>query len=150
MGGACSILILTPSSLSRFRAVVEEALGLVVGGLLGTGADLATGSDKPRSFPRLATPTPHVNWVLYPEHSFPTSRHCEQYGRRRSHLVFLLVQAKQSSDAPLAGALLRRLRCGTVGGSEEAQEEAGGQARGKVILKENLKKELNVEENQAH
>lgn len=26
--------------------------------------DLAMGSAKPRNFPRLATPTPHVNWVL--------------------------------------------------------------------------------------
>ena len=46
-----------------------------------------------------------------------------------------LLQAKQSSEAPVAGALRRRLRCGTVGGSEEAQEE-GGHATGKVILTE--------------
>ena len=37
-----------------------------------------TGSFWPRSFPRLATPTPHVNVVLYPEHSRPRSRHWEQ------------------------------------------------------------------------
>jgi hypothetical protein len=47
--------------------------------------------------------------------------------------VFLLVQAKQSSEAPLAGALLRRFRWSTVGGSDEPQEE-GGQASGSVIV----------------
>jgi hypothetical protein len=54
--------------------------------------------------------------------------------------VLRLVQAKQSSDAPLAGALLRRFRCGPAGGSEEGQEVAGGgQGRGKVMLKRNVK-----------
>src|SRR5277367_7058983 len=42
-----------------------------VGGLLNAGADLAIGNDKPLNFPRLATPTPQVNCVLYPEHSVP-------------------------------------------------------------------------------
>ena len=131
-----SSLILTSSSVgSRDLDIDEDARGRAAGGLLGTGADFATGRDKPRSLPRLATPTPQVNWVLYPEHSLPTSRHCEQYGRRRSHLVFLLVQAKQSSEAPLAGALLRRFRWSTVGGSDEPQED-GGQARGRVIVTE--------------
>lgn len=37
-----------------------------------------TGSFWPRSLPRLATPTPHVRVVLYPEHSRPSSRHWEQ------------------------------------------------------------------------
>jgi hypothetical protein len=50
-------------------------------------------------------------------------------------LVLRLTQAKQSSEAPLAGALRRRLRCGTVGGSDEVQEE-GGHASGKVIVDE--------------
>lgn len=128
-----SNLILTSSSHPSFILdTVDEALGRFKGGLLGTGADLATGRDRPLSFPRLATPTPQVSCVLYPEHSFPTSKHCEQYGRRRSHLVFLLTQAKQSSEAPLAGALLRRFRCGTVGGSE--QEVEGGHATGNVML----------------
>ena len=130
---ADSILTLI-SSPERARDVVEMARGRVLGGLLGAGADRATGSDKPLSFPRLATPTPQVNWVLYPEHSLPTSRHCEQYGRRRSHLELLLVQAKQSSEAPLAGALRRRLRWGTVGGSEWPQEEGGGPATGRVMV----------------
>jgi len=75
-----------------------------------TGGALAMGSDRPRSFPLLATPTPHVNCVLYPEHSLPISRHCEQYGLLRSHLTFRLAQVKQSSAAPPAGALLLRLR----------------------------------------
>lgn len=41
-------------------------------------SDCITGSFWPRSFPRLATPIPHVNVVLYPEHSRPRSRHWEQ------------------------------------------------------------------------
>lgn len=41
-------------------------------------SDCITGRCWPRSFPRLATPTPHVNVVLYPEHSRPRSRHWEQ------------------------------------------------------------------------
>ena len=49
--------------------------------------DFAIGKDMPRSFPRLATPTPHVRVVRYPEHSFPMSTHGPQYGRRRSHLT---------------------------------------------------------------
>ena len=61
----------------------------------------------PRSFPLLATPTPHVNVVLYPEHSFPMSMHCVQYGRLRSHLTARLEQVKQSSVAPPAA--VRRL-----------------------------------------
>lgn len=40
--------------------------------------DLATGKDMPRSLPRLATPTPHVKVVRYPEHSFPSSMHWPQ------------------------------------------------------------------------
>jgi hypothetical protein len=130
-----SSLILTSSSLGSADLEIDEAARgrFAAGGLLGAGADFATGRDRPLSFPRLATPTPQVNCVLYPEHSLPTSRHWEQYGRRRSHLVFLLVQAKQSSEAPLAGALRRRFRWGTVGGSDEAQEE-GGHATGRVIL----------------
>jgi hypothetical protein len=72
------------------------------------GGDFAMGSDRPRSFPRLATPTPQVKVVLYPEHSFPISMHCPQYGRRRSHLTPRFLHAKQSSLAPVAGALLLR------------------------------------------
>ncbi len=36
---------------------------------------LAIGNDSPRNLPRLATPTPHVNVVLYPAQSFPPSKH---------------------------------------------------------------------------
>lgn len=64
-----------------------------------------TGRDNPRSFPRLATPTPHVSCVLYPAQSFPSLRHWVQYGRRRSHGMFRLEQVKQSAEAPAAGAL---------------------------------------------
>ncbi len=75
-----------------------------------TGGAFAMGRERPRSLPRLATPTPQVSWVLYPEHSLLTSRHWEQYGRRRSHLTPRFVQVKQSSEAPPAGARLLRLR----------------------------------------
>jgi hypothetical protein len=70
------------------------------------GGDLAIGRDNPRSFPRLATPTPQVKVVRYPEHSFPISIHWPQYGRRRSHFTPRFLHAKQSSLAPVAGALL--------------------------------------------
>lgn len=72
------------------------------------GGDFATGNDMPRSFPRLATPTPQVKVVRYPEHSLPISMHCPQYGRFRSHLTERFLHAKQSSVAPVAGALLLR------------------------------------------
>ena len=36
-----------------------------------TFLDFAIGNAKPRSLPLLATPTPHVKVVLYPEQSFP-------------------------------------------------------------------------------
>lgn len=81
------------------RAVLADCVG-----------DLATGRDIPRSFPRLATPTPQVRVVRYPEHSFPSSMHCPQYGRRRSHFIWRFLHAKQSSLAPVAGALLLRFR----------------------------------------
>ncbi len=70
------------------------------------GGDLATGKDIPRSLPRLATPTPQVRVVRYPVHSFPISTHCPQYGRLRSHFIERFLQEKQSSVAPVAGALL--------------------------------------------
>lgn len=38
--------------------------------------EFAIGRERPRSFPRLATPTPHVSVVLYPVQSLPISRHC--------------------------------------------------------------------------
>jgi hypothetical protein len=68
--------------------------------------DLAMGNDMPRSFPRLATPTPQVRVVRYPVQSLPISTHCPQYGRLRSHLTERFLQEKQSSVAPVAGALL--------------------------------------------
>ena len=91
--------------------VLVETMEFVRAGALGswaTGGDFAMGKDMPRSFPRLATPTPHVKVVLYPEHSFPISTHCPQYGRRRSHFIWRFLHAKQSSVAPVAGALLLR------------------------------------------
>jgi hypothetical protein len=72
------------------------------------GGDFAIGKDRPRSFPRLATPTPHVKVVRYPEHSLPISTHCPQYGRRRSHFIWRFLHVKQSSVAPVAGARLLR------------------------------------------
>lgn len=70
------------------------------------GGDLAMGNDMPRSLPRLATPTPQVRVVRYPVQSFPISTHCPQYGRLRSHFIERFLQEKQSSVAPVAGALL--------------------------------------------
>lgn len=54
---------------------------LLVDGSLPSGFLLATGLERPLSLPRLATPTPHVNVVLYPEQSFPIVMHGVQYGR---------------------------------------------------------------------
>lgn len=139
-----SLILISSSSFSFILDTLDAALGRFDGGLLAAGADLATGRESPRSFPRLATPTPQVSWVLYPEHSFPNSKHCEQYGRRRSHLVFFLIHVKQSSEAPLAGALLRLFRCGTVGGSE--QEEEGGHATGRVMVTTTVTREGKVGE----
>ena len=67
---------------------LDDALFFRTGGSFSTGATFllfAMGNDRPRSFPLLATPTPQVNVVLYPEQSFPLSKHWVQYGRRRSH-----------------------------------------------------------------
>ncbi len=83
-----------------------ESLPAVFGG----GELLAMGRDMPRSLPLLATPTPHVRVVRYPEQSFPISKHCVQYGLLRSHLVLRFRHVKQSSAAPVAGALLRLFR----------------------------------------
>lgn len=64
------------SALDRF-AEVEEVPCRRDFECFGDWASV-TGSDIPRSLPRLATPTPQVNVVLYPEHSLPWSKHCEQ------------------------------------------------------------------------
>lgn len=68
----------------------------------------ATGNESPLNFPLLATPTPQVKVVLYPEQSLPISRHCPQYGLFRSHLAWRLRHVKQSSAAPVAAVLLLR------------------------------------------
>ena len=70
----------------------------------------AIGNDSPRSLPLLATPTPHVNVVLYPAQSFPFSKHGVQYGLFLSQLAFSWVQVKQSFAAPVVGARRRFLR----------------------------------------
>ena len=51
--------------------------GLEVGVEVGEGF-FATGNERPRSLPRLATPTPQVRVVLYPEQSLPCSIHWVQ------------------------------------------------------------------------
>jgi len=116
---------MSPRAFHRPALPAASALGRIGDAFFSglTGGALGTGRDRPRSFPRLATPTPQVNCVLYPEQSFPTSRHCEQYGRRRSHLTFLLEQVKQSSAAPPPAARLLRLRTEAV-----SALEAGGLA----------------------
>src|ERR1700744_3454182 len=70
------------------------------------------GNDRPRILPLLATPFPQVNCVLYPAQSFPSSRHWEQYGRRRSHFTDRVVQVKQSAAAPAAGVRFLLFRGG--------------------------------------
>ena len=116
-----SLLVSVGLEGSTFGATTESTkrvCGLVLRGLAGifflgfaTGIDdanllvPATGSESPRNFPLLATPTPHVNCVLYPEQSLPWSRHCEQYGLRRSHCNARLLHVKQSAAAPAVGAL---------------------------------------------
>lgn len=81
-----------------------------------SSAPLETGQVIPRSLPLLATPTPHVRVVLYPEHSLPISMHCVQYGRLRSHLTERLRHVKQSSVAPPAAVLRRLFLGGPVAG----------------------------------
>ena len=54
------------------------ATSVPLGSAFSSTDGLATGQVSPRSFPRLATPTPHVKVVLYPEQSFPNSKHCPQ------------------------------------------------------------------------
>lgn len=52
------------------------------------------------------------------------------------------MQAKQSSEAPLAGVLLRRLR----GGTSVADDTGGGQAMGMVtVMTENQYEELEIQ-----
>ena len=78
---SCPLLLLLPvlendptrervdPSFASFRGAV---LGLSSTSSLWTALlDDAIGSDNPRSLPLLATPTPHVSVVLYPEQSLP-------------------------------------------------------------------------------
>jgi hypothetical protein len=51
-------------------------------------------------------------------------------------LVFLLVQAKQSLEALLAGALRGRLRCRCFAGPTGEAQEDGGQGSDRVIAEE--------------
>jgi hypothetical protein len=59
----------------RIELFLRFATPLFAAGSLPSGFLLATGLERPLSLPRLATPTPHVNVVLYPEQSFPISMH---------------------------------------------------------------------------
>lgn len=101
----CRLLGPCPVATLPAEAVLAFEVATVTGGFEST---LSTGNDMPRSLPLLATPTPQVNCVRYPEQSFPMPRHCEQYGRRRSHSVPRLRQVWQSSAAPDGGTRLRR------------------------------------------
>jgi hypothetical protein len=114
--GAPAPFFLTAAGLSSFPAFLL----------------VATGRERPRSFPRLATPTPQVKVVLYPEQSLPRSRHCVQYGLLLSHGVCLSWHAKQSSAAPLVGALLRRLRMAV--GCLDASEAGPLESRAPVAM----------------
>lgn len=88
----------------------------------------STGLDSPRSLPRLATPTPHVNVVLYPEHSFPISMHGVQYGRFRSQPTARFWHVKQSSWAPPAPVLLLLFFGGAVVGATSCTGSSLGAA----------------------
>lgn len=106
-------------------------------GLCSTFFDFAIGKDRPRSFPRLATPIFHVKAVLYPEHPLPWSRHCVQYGRFLSHFCWLSWHEKQSSAAPLAGALRLRFRGEVTGWSGAAALAfSGGFTSAAVVMAE--------------
>jgi hypothetical protein len=59
----------------RIELFLRFATPLFVAESLPSSFLLATGLERPLSLPRLATPTPHVNVVLYPEQSFPISMH---------------------------------------------------------------------------
>ena len=119
----CSVLIATSSfftfDVELFLRFASLSTGLIS---LPSAFLFAIGHDSPRNFPLLATPTPHVNVVLYPEHSLPRSMHCVQYGLLRSHLTPRFLHAKQSSAAPPVPVLrLRFLGDGaTVGPAFES------------------------------
>jgi hypothetical protein len=81
---------------------------------VAAGCAPVIGRDSPRNLPRLATPTPQVNVVLYPAQSRPRFKHCEQYGRRRSQAEPSRAHVKQSSAAPLTTVLFRRFLGGAV------------------------------------
>jgi hypothetical protein len=77
LGALCCGAVLV--ALAAVAAVVVWVLeSRVVAPVAVCGGDFAMGNDKPRSFPRLATPTPQVKVVRYPEHSFPSSMHWPQ------------------------------------------------------------------------
>lgn len=103
MGPCCAVVVVVEAEVVEVCVFDSRVVVVVV-----CVGDLGTGRDIPRSLPRLATPTPQVNVVRYPEHSLPISMHCPQYGRRRSHFTPRFLHAKQSSLAPVAGALLLR------------------------------------------
>ena len=64
----------------RLVAATEAAVVCTLDSRVVVAAEVAfaMGSDRPRSLPRLATPTPQVRVVRYPEHSFPISMHWPQ------------------------------------------------------------------------
>ena len=112
--GSC---LIPPLSCSCRAFDTEPVLRFFAGLSFSTGATFllfAIGKARPRNFPLLATPTPHVKTVLYPEQSLPRSRHCVQYGLLLSQVVCKSWQAKQSSAAPVVGARLLFFR-GEVG-----------------------------------
>jgi len=67
----CSCL----TSISGAEEFEQDAVVLDSRTVATAFAELITGSVIPLNFPRLATPTPHVSVVLYPEQFFPISMH---------------------------------------------------------------------------
>ena len=101
--------------------------------------EVATGSESPRSLPLLATPTPQVKVVLYPEHSFPLSRHCEQYGLFLSQGTAFFRHEKQSSAAPDAAVLRLRFRGADEATVSDVASEAVGMGASAAMLTNGLK-----------
>ena len=78
--GRCPLSLLPVLEKDPTRERVEPSFASLRGAVSGLSSesslcaallDDAMGRDNPRSLPLLATPTPHVSCVLYPEQSFP-------------------------------------------------------------------------------
>jgi hypothetical protein len=78
--GDCWMVVVVLMLLERLVALTEAAVVCTLDSrvVVAAAVAFAMGNDRPRSLPRLATPTPQVRVVRYPEHSFPISIHWPQ------------------------------------------------------------------------